>query len=136
MHMHTGSTVHGRGAEAWAKVAEAVHAAGGAFMPQLWHAGLMRSPYPAADPKLAMVNHHMKSLGPSGLYMPGLLDPAVTPPDPVAVPEPMTTVAHEACIAPYAMAARTDVVLGSSGNNTQCAHAPLTDDSPLPIPQL
>src|SRR3546814_14821027 len=26
MHMHTSSTIHGRGAEAWAKVAEAVHA--------------------------------------------------------------------------------------------------------------
>src|SRR3546814_20564992 len=64
MHMHTSSTIHGRGAEAWPKVAEPVHAAGGAFLPQLWHAGLMRSPYPAADPKLAMVNHHMKSIAP------------------------------------------------------------------------
>src|SRR3546814_20880069 len=58
MHMHTSSTIHGRCAEAWAKVAEAVNAAGGAFMPQLWPAGLMRSPYPAADPNLPMFKHH------------------------------------------------------------------------------
>src|SRR3546814_6408979 len=86
-------------------------------MPQLWHAGLMRSPYPAADPKLAMVNHHMKSMGPSGLYMPGLLDPAVTPPDPVEVAEPMTTDEIDACIASYAMGARTAMEIGCDGIN-------------------
>jgi len=128
MHMHTSSTIHGRGAEAWAKVAEAVHAAGGAFMPQLWHAGLMRSPYPAADPKLAMVNHHMKSMGPSGLYMPGLLDPAVTPPDPVEVAEPMTTDEIDACIAAYAMGARTAMEIGCDGINIHGAHGYLIDE--------
>ncbi|MGX4691370.1 NADH:flavin oxidoreductase [Streptomyces sp. JNUCC 63] len=44
----------------WARVAEAVHAAGGAIMPQLWHIGMVREPnrppFPDAPP-----------VGPSGL---------------------------------------------------------------------
>ncbi|MGI5376334.1 NADH:flavin oxidoreductase [Streptomyces sp. CA-251387] len=44
----------------WAKVAEAVHAAGGTIVPQLWHIGMVRkegqSPYPEAP-----------AVGPSGL---------------------------------------------------------------------
>ncbi|HMO74640.1 MAG TPA: 12-oxophytodienoate reductase [Sphingopyxis sp.] len=128
MHMRTSSTIDGAGAEAWAKVADAVHAAGGAFMPQLWHAGLMRSPYPADDPKLEMVNHHLKSMSPSGLYMPGLLDPAVTPPDPVAVAEPMTAAEIDACIAAYAGAARTAMEIGCDGINIHGAHGYLIDE--------
>src|SRR5262245_42827654 len=44
----------------WAKVADAVHAAGGAIMPQLWHIGMARKPGqpPYAD---------APAIGPSGL---------------------------------------------------------------------
>lgn len=128
MHMRTSSTIHGAGADAWAKVADAVHAAGGAFMPQLWHAGLMRSPHPVDDPRLAMVNDHLKSMGPSGLYMPGLLDPAVVPPDPVAVTEPMTVAEIDACIAAYAEGARTAMAIGCDGINVHGAHGYLIDE--------
>jgi len=48
----------------WAKVAEAVHAAGGTIVPQLWHIGMVRkegqAPYPDAP-----------AVGPSGLRMDG-----------------------------------------------------------------
>ena len=48
----------------WAKVAEAVHTAGGTIVPQLWHIGMVRkegqAPYPEAP-----------AVGPSGLRMDG-----------------------------------------------------------------
>jgi len=48
----------------WAKVAEAVHTAGGTIVPQLWHIGMVRkegqAPYPDAP-----------AVGPSGLRMDG-----------------------------------------------------------------
>ncbi|BCL28907.1 NADH:flavin oxidoreductase [Streptomyces aurantiacus] len=48
----------------WAKVAEAVHAAGGTIVPQLWHIGMVRSagepPFPDAP-----------AVGPSGLRLDG-----------------------------------------------------------------
>src|SRR3546814_9269213 len=70
----------------------------------------------------------MKSMGPSGLYMPGLLDPAVTPPDPVEVAEPMTTDEIDACIAAYAMGARTAMEIGCDGINIHGAHGYLIDE--------
>ncbi|MCK9541600.1 MAG: 12-oxophytodienoate reductase [Novosphingobium sp.] len=127
-HMATCSTIYGAGAEAWAKVADAVHAAGGAFMPQLWHAALMRSPYPADDPKLEMANRDMKSMGPSGLYMPGLIDPALVPPEPVQVEEPMTPAEIDHCIRAYAEAARTAMEIGCDGVNIHGAHGYLIDE--------
>ncbi|GKQ36504.1 oxidoreductase [Streptomyces sp. A012304] len=48
----------------WAKVAEAVHAAGGTIVPQLWHIGMVRNageePYPDAP-----------AIGPSGIRLDG-----------------------------------------------------------------
>ncbi|WP_432093355.1 NADH:flavin oxidoreductase [Streptomyces sp. bgisy100] len=48
----------------WAKVAEAVHAAGGTIVPQLWHIGMVRkqgdAPYPEAP-----------AVGPSGIRLDG-----------------------------------------------------------------
>lgn len=128
MHMRTSSTIYGAGAEAWAKVADAVHAKGGAFMPQIWHAALMRSPYPADDPKLEMANRDMKSMGPSGLYMPGLIDPSLTPPEPVQVEEPMTVAEIDDCIASYARAAATAMAIGCDGINIHGAHGYLIDE--------
>jgi len=37
----------------WAKVAEAVHTAGGTIVPQLWHIGMVRTPRPSARPDCA-----------------------------------------------------------------------------------
>ncbi|MFC7978159.1 NADH:flavin oxidoreductase [Streptomyces cinereoruber] len=51
----------------WAKVAEAVHAAGGTIVPQLWHIGMVReqgqAPYPDAP-----------AMGPSGIRVDGTED--------------------------------------------------------------
>lgn len=127
-HMGSSSTIHGAGAEAWRKVVEAVHAAGGKFFPQIWHAAMMRSPHAADDPHLEMVNREMKSMGPSGLYMPGLIDPALTPPEPVQVEEPMTVAEIDVCIAAYAKAARTAMEIGCDGINIHGAHGYLIDE--------
>ncbi|MFC1436123.1 NADH:flavin oxidoreductase [Streptacidiphilus sp. N1-3] len=48
----------------WAKVAEAVHAAGGTIVPQLWHVGMVRS---AGEPPYA----DAPAVGPSGLRLDG-----------------------------------------------------------------
>ncbi|MFE9683082.1 NADH:flavin oxidoreductase [Streptomyces sp. NPDC002701] len=48
----------------WAKVAEAVHAAGGTIVPQLWHIGMVRS---AGEPPFA----DAPAVGPSGLRLDG-----------------------------------------------------------------
>lgn len=127
-HMTTSSTIHGDGAKAWANVVAEVHAAGGAFMPQLWHAAMMRSPYPADDPKLEMANRDRKSMGPSGLYMPGLLDPAVMPPAPVKVEEPMTLSEIDDCIGAFARAAATAMEIGCDGIDIHGAHGYLIDE--------
>jgi 2,4-dienoyl-CoA reductase-like NADH-dependent reductase (Old Yellow Enzyme family) len=59
---------HGTALEGWKGVLEAVHAAGGTMMPQLWHLGTMRdaetSPYP-----------NVPSAGPSGLAAPARRSP-------------------------------------------------------------
>ncbi|OIJ84888.1 NADH:flavin oxidoreductase [Streptomyces colonosanans] len=48
----------------WAKVAEAVHAAGGAIVPQLWHIGMVRN---AGDPPYVGA----PAVGPSGIRLDG-----------------------------------------------------------------
>ncbi|MER5182823.1 NADH:flavin oxidoreductase [Streptomyces sp. NPDC002896] len=48
----------------WAKVAEAVHAAGGTIVPQLWHIGMVRS---AGEPPFA----DAPAVGPSGVRLDG-----------------------------------------------------------------
>ncbi|MCH0561997.1 MULTISPECIES: NADH:flavin oxidoreductase [unclassified Streptomyces] len=48
----------------WAKVADAVHAAGGTIVPQLWHIGMVRKPGRAPYPEAPAV-------GPSGLRLDG-----------------------------------------------------------------
>ena len=56
---------HGEDALAgWAKVADAVHRAGGAIMPQLWHVGMVRAAGDAAVPDAPAV-------GPSGIGLEG-----------------------------------------------------------------
>ncbi|MFY1677566.1 MULTISPECIES: NADH:flavin oxidoreductase [unclassified Streptomyces] len=46
----------------WSRVAEAVHAAGGTIMPQLWHIGMVRRP---GDPPVA----EAPAIGPSGIAL-------------------------------------------------------------------
>lgn len=61
------SLFHGEPAlSVWRDVAAAVHGAGGKFMPQLWHGGLLRGPERAG----AFPNDHLPSMGPSGWAVP------------------------------------------------------------------
>lgn len=56
---------HGEEAlNAWERIVDDVHAAGGKIMPQLWHAGMARDPAKSAYPDLP-------SVSPSGLAAPG-----------------------------------------------------------------
>ena len=48
----------------WAKVVEAVHAAGSKIFPQIWHMGVMRDAQASGHPEV-------ESLSPSGLLLPG-----------------------------------------------------------------
>ena len=93
----------------WARVARAVHAAGGRIMPQIWHVGTVRKagdrPHPEAPP-----------IGPSGLYKPG-----------VKVAEPMTEAEIAAVIAAYAQAAADARRLGFDGVELHGAHGYLID---------
>ncbi|MGD8862915.1 MAG: NADH:flavin oxidoreductase [Myxococcales bacterium] len=60
-------TFHGHEAlAAWKHVVDAVHAEGGAVIPQLWHVGMARKPRTEPHPELP-------SHGPSGLVRPGKL---------------------------------------------------------------
>ena len=59
------SQFHGDAAlDVWAAAARKVHAAGGKFAPQLWHAGLLRNPDKSPP------NPEHPPLGPSGLFHP------------------------------------------------------------------
>lgn len=63
---------HGDALDAWRRVVDAVHEAGGKIAPQIWHVGVMRGPYTDAP------NREMPSASPSGLYKAG--SKAVAPP--------------------------------------------------------
>src|SRR3546814_18050710 len=60
--------------------------------------------------------------------MPRPAGPAVNPPGPVEVAEPMTTDEIDACIAAYAMGARTAMEIGCDGINIHGAHGYLIDE--------
>ncbi|HVU03432.1 MAG TPA: NADH:flavin oxidoreductase, partial [Polyangiaceae bacterium] len=55
---------HGEALPWWKKIADAVHAEGGAIIPQLWHVGATRRPGTLPHPE-------EMSVGPSGLVAPG-----------------------------------------------------------------
>ena len=56
---------HGEALAGWRRVAEAVHAAGGKIVPQLWHVGAMR------NPKQDLPNPELPPISPSGRFRPG-----------------------------------------------------------------
>jgi 2,4-dienoyl-CoA reductase-like NADH-dependent reductase (Old Yellow Enzyme family) len=93
----------------WREVADAVHAAGGRIVPQLWHVGLLRPqshvPYPEAPP-----------IGPSG-----------TDPSGRNRGEPMTDSDIAAVIDAFARAASDAERLGFDGVELHAAHGYLID---------
>ncbi|MEU5077899.1 MULTISPECIES: NADH:flavin oxidoreductase [Streptomyces] len=94
----------------WAKVAEEVHAAGGAIVPQLWHIGMVRKPgqrpYPDAP-----------AIGPSGLVTAGAEPTGVT----------MTQKDIDDVIAAFARAAADAERIGFDGVEIHGAHGYLLD---------
>ncbi|MCX4881711.1 NADH:flavin oxidoreductase [Streptomyces sp. NBC_00847] len=93
----------------WAKVAEAVHAAGGTIVPQLWHIGTVRNqgeaPYPDAP-----------SHGPSGLRVNGAEGAT-----------PMTQADIDAVIGAFAESAAAAERIGFDGVELHGAHGYLLD---------
>ncbi|MBQ1089118.1 NADH:flavin oxidoreductase [Streptomyces sp. B93] len=94
----------------WAKVAEAVHAAGGRIVPQLWHIGMVREagkpPYPDAP-----------AIGPSGLRL-GATEPTG---------KVMTRADIDAVIEAFADAAAAAERTGFDGVELHGAHGYLID---------
>ncbi|WP_341282114.1 NADH:flavin oxidoreductase [Paenibacillus sp. FSL H8-0537] len=101
---------HGEAAlNGWAKVVEAVHAAGGKIVPQIWHVGTTRKvgshPNPEALP-----------IGPSGITAEGEV-----------VNEPLTEAEIKDVVAAYAQAAADAKRIGFDGIELHGAHGYLID---------
>lgn len=111
---------------AWKAIVDAVHAAGGKFMPQLWHVGLLRPP---AGNHPQIPNAHLAPVGPSGWAEP-LVHTAgwVTPiTEAAAIGEPMRQADIDEVIASFARAAVAARGMGCDGINLHAAHGYLID---------
>ncbi len=111
---------HGEAALAgWRHVADEVHAAGGAIMPQLWHVGLIHKK-PPEHRRIGETPAQSRHLGPSGLSG-GLGVPLFE-----AGP-PMTLADIDAVIDAFATAARSAMDLGFDGVELHGAHGYIID---------
>lgn len=107
--------------EAWRRVAEAVHAEGGAIVPQLWHVG--QTTKPAIDTvfaERATDLFHPDVVGPSGMIG-GIGTPMAR------LGRPMTQADIDAVVASYARASRAAMALGFDGIELHAAHGYLID---------
>ncbi|SDN04800.1 2,4-dienoyl-CoA reductase [Paenibacillus sp. yr247] len=101
---------HGEEAlEGWAKVAAAVHEAGGRIVPQLWHVGMTRANGSQPNPEAL-------SIGPSGLNLNG-----------DKVNEPMTQSEIDSIVKAFAQAAADAKRIGFDGIELHGAHGYLID---------
>jgi 2,4-dienoyl-CoA reductase-like NADH-dependent reductase (Old Yellow Enzyme family) len=94
----------------WAEVADAVHAAGGTIMPQLWHVGMVRK---AGEPPFA----EAPAVGPSGLVTAGA--------EPTG--KAMTQQDLDDVVAAFAEAAAAAERIGMDGVELHGAHGYLVD---------
>lgn len=107
----------------WRRAVEAVHAAGGKIVPQLWHQGVMRipgtGPYPDAP-----------TIGPSGFWGPlgrtTSIDASKIPSDP-NIGQPMSEQDIDAVIEAYVRTARNAVLAGFDGIAIHGGHGYLID---------
>jgi 2,4-dienoyl-CoA reductase-like NADH-dependent reductase (Old Yellow Enzyme family) len=106
----------------WKRVVDAVHAAGGAIVPQLWHQGVLRNADRSAQPDRL-------GLRPSGLWgTPGVTSyPEEYVRRMVAPTQPMTDEDIADVIASYARAARCALDAGFDGIAIHGAHGYLID---------
>jgi 2,4-dienoyl-CoA reductase-like NADH-dependent reductase (Old Yellow Enzyme family) len=93
----------------WARVVDAVHAAGGRIMPQLWHVGMARKPGSEPNPEAPPV-------GPSGLDLTG-----------APLNDPLTGTQIDGLIEAYAQGAADAQRLGFDGIELHGAHGYLID---------
>jgi len=101
--------LHGPALDSWPAVIEAVHAAGGAIVPQLWHCGATAKPGGRWTPPAPHES-------PSGLQAPG-----------IARGEAMSERAIAETIAAYVSAAETAQALGFDGVEIHAGHGYLLD---------
>ncbi|WP_145205760.1 NADH:flavin oxidoreductase [Sphingobium sp. B2] len=108
----------------WRMVTDAVHAAGGKIIPQLWHQGAMRKPGTGPFPKSATVS-------PSGIWGPlgrmTSIAPSFIPSDP-HIGEPMTECDIEDAIAAFERCAKNALVAGFDGIALHGGHGYLIDN--------
>ncbi|WP_336971894.1 NADH:flavin oxidoreductase [Sphingobium aromaticiconvertens] len=110
----------------WANVVEAVHAEGGLFMPQLWHAGLLRPPS-SDHPQIP--SPHLPPVGPSGwaeplVHIAGWITPIILA---AQIGQPMTEEEIADVIAAFARAAVAAKAMGCDGVNIHGAHGYIID---------
>ena len=106
--------------ESWKRIISAVHGAGGRMMPQLWHAGFQRE-------NDALPNPYLKSLSPSGVYLPLKPDPKSIRADVQILGEPMTIPEIEEVVEAFGEAAETAQRLGFDAVEIHGAHGYLID---------
>lgn len=104
----------------WRGVVEAVHAAGGKIVPQLWHVGQTTKPSIESIFGERERLFHPDVVGPSGMV--GGLGTAIR-----LLGKPMTQTEIDAVIASYARAARAAMDLGFDGIELHAAHGYLID---------
>ena len=122
MHAH----FHGEAAlTGWRDVASTVHDAGGAFMPQIWHAGVLRG----LGPSEQIPNSLLAPIGPSGWAEPlvhrvGWVNAIETP---QRVNRPMSQADIDAVVDAFARAARWARDIGCDGVEIHGAHGYIID---------
>jgi 2,4-dienoyl-CoA reductase-like NADH-dependent reductase (Old Yellow Enzyme family) len=118
---------HGEDAlSAWRRIVDGVHAVGGAFMPQLWHVGLLRPP-PSDHPHIP--NAGLAPVGPSGWAEPLVHTTGWVTPIQEAqhIGTPMTHSEIADVIASFARAAAEAKAMGCDGVNIHGAHGYIID---------
>jgi 2,4-dienoyl-CoA reductase-like NADH-dependent reductase (Old Yellow Enzyme family) len=111
IHKPTIPQIHGaEPLAAWAKIVSEIHAAGAAFIPQLWHTGGARTKFPD------VVNPTVASLSASGRYFPDK-----------PFGEPATEADLAEVVLSYGRGARAAMEIGCDGVNIHGAHGYLID---------